>query len=86
MPCKGICIRHAIKTQVGYIRYNNGQKRCQVCSRFVIMPGLFCLCCGYRLRTKSHNKRCSEKYRAREEIKKKAIIAATNTYLLSNIV
>lgn len=85
MPCKGICIRHTVKTKPGNIRYDDGQKRCQVCSIYVRMPGYFCLCCGFRLRTKSHNKKCSERYRIRKEIRKRAIIAATNTYLLSSM-
>jgi hypothetical protein len=57
MPCKGICLRHrALKPKVAEGgRYLTGQKRCQVCSIFMRWPGLFCPCCGYRLRTRPRN-------------------------------
>ena len=45
MTCKGICIRHKASG-----RYANGQKRCQVCELFIKWNGVFCQCCGYRLR------------------------------------
>ena len=45
MPCKGICIRHK-----GSRGYAAGNKRCQRCEIFIKWDGLWCPCCGYRLR------------------------------------
>ena len=52
MTCKGICIRYkAKKPRVGS-RYSIGHKRCQVCEIFIKADGVYCPCCGYKLRTK----------------------------------
>ena len=50
MTCKGICIRHKAHKPVGSGRYAIGQKSCQMCEMFIKWDGLFCPCCGYRLR------------------------------------
>jgi hypothetical protein len=50
MVCKGICIRHKAQKPVGSGRYATGQKRCQICEIFIKWDGIFCPCCGYRLR------------------------------------
>jgi hypothetical protein len=42
-------------------RYTSDQRRCQICEIFINWDGLWCPCCGYRLRTKPRNK----KYKAR---------------------
>jgi predicted amidophosphoribosyltransferase len=55
MTCKGICLRHRSQKPVNSGRYASGQKRCQVCEIFIRWDGLFCPCCGYRLRTKPRN-------------------------------
>jgi hypothetical protein len=57
MTCKGICLRHKVKKPTGGNtgRYSSGQKRCQVCEIFILWPGFFCPCCGYRLRTRPRN-------------------------------
>ncbi len=56
MTCKGICLKHkAQKDGSGSRRYVNGQKRCQICEIFIRWEGLWCPCCGYRLRTKPRN-------------------------------
>jgi predicted amidophosphoribosyltransferase len=55
MTCKGICLRHRAQKPVNSGRYASGQKRCQVCEIFIRWDGLFCPCCGYRLRTKPRN-------------------------------
>ena len=70
MTCKGICIRHKAQKPVGSGRYASGQKRCQICEIFIKWDGLWCPCCGYRLRTKPRNLKYKAKLRAREEIKK----------------
>lgn len=41
-------------------RYILGQKRCQICSLFINWTGVFCPCCGNKLRInprKSENKK-----------------------------
>ena len=52
MACKGICIRHKALLRTGEHRYDNGRKRCQVCSIFMIWATDTCPCCGVRLRSK----------------------------------
>ncbi len=53
MTCNGICDNYkATKPRVGG-RYENGQKRCQICEIFVYHDGLFCPCCNMRLRRSS---------------------------------
>jgi hypothetical protein len=65
MTCKGICIRHKAQKPVGSGRYASGQKRCQICEIFIKWEGLWCPCCGYRLRTKPRNLKYKAKLRAR---------------------
>ncbi|MGC1132705.1 MAG: hypothetical protein WA941_07775, partial [Nitrososphaeraceae archaeon] len=40
-----------------------GQKRCQICEIFIDWEGLWCPCCGYRLRAKPRNLRYKSKMR-----------------------
>ena len=65
MTCKGICIRHKAQKPVGSGRYASGQKRCQICEIFIKWDGLWCPCCGYRLRTKPRNLKYKAKLRAK---------------------
>jgi hypothetical protein len=50
MVCKGICIRHKASGPISYGRYATGQKRCQICEIFIKWDGIYCPCCGCRLR------------------------------------
>jgi hypothetical protein len=53
--CIGISSRHKVirlSTGNGYLI---GQKGCQVCQVFIYWQGLFCSCCGCRLRNKTRN-------------------------------
>jgi hypothetical protein len=68
MTCKGICIRHKAMKPVGTGRYSTGQKRCQVCEIFLKWDGLWCPCCGYRLRTRPRNLKYKAKLRTRKKI------------------
>ena len=68
MTCKGICIRHKAQKPVGAGRYSTGQKRCQICELFLRWDGLWCPCCGYRLRTRPRNLKYKAKLRARKQI------------------
>jgi uncharacterized Zn finger protein (UPF0148 family) len=45
MTCKGICLYYK-----GSSRYATGNKHCQICDLFVNWNGVFCPCCGCRLR------------------------------------
>jgi hypothetical protein len=68
MTCKGICIRHKAQKPVGTGRYSTGQKRCQMCELFLRWEGLWCPCCGYRLRTRPRNLKYKAKLRAKKDI------------------
>lgn len=78
MGCKGICIRHkARRGPKGH--YEAGQKRCQTCTIFVEWEGLWCPCCGVRLRTKGRNNKvrsAARKKRIREQEKLEALLKA----------
>ena len=71
MVCKGICVRHkALKPKPLIGRYSTGQKRCQICETFLKWDGLWCPCCGYRLRTGPRNTKFKNELRTRKEIEK----------------
>ena len=76
MTCKGICIRHKAPRPVvsNSNRYSTAQKRCQVCEIFLKWDGLWCPCCGYRLRTKPCNLKYKAKLRSRKEIEKSRVL------------
>ena len=67
MTSKGICVRYKAQKPVGTGRYASGQRRCQICEIFIKWEGLWCPCCGYRLRTKPRNLKYKAKLRARVE-------------------
>ena len=60
--CNGICNRYKMVKPNGTGRYSAGQKRCNLCDIFMQWEGLFCPCCGYRLRSKPRNGKYKEKY------------------------
>ncbi len=53
MACNEICTQYKVKANLLMGRYEAGQKRCQRCDIFIIYDGVWCPCCGCRLRTKS---------------------------------
>lgn len=55
MTCKGICIYHKAKKESIRGYYVSGQKRCQACEIFIEWKGLWCPCCGSKLRTGPRN-------------------------------
>ena len=63
MTCKGICIRHKDS-----YRYDTGNKRCQICEIFIKQDGLWCPCCGYRLRTRPRHSKYRAKLREQKQI------------------
>jgi hypothetical protein len=65
MTCKGICIRHKDS-----YRYDTGNKRCQICEIFIKWDGLWCPCCGYRLRNGPRSFKFKAKLRIRKQKEK----------------
>lgn len=63
MTCNGICLKHKASGSFIGGRYRYGQKRCQVCDLFITWSGLWCPCCGYKLRSKPRNKKYKAKLR-----------------------
>ena len=57
MRCKGICRRYKANMPGLGGRYTTGQKRCQICDIYIYWQGLFCPCCGCRLRNKPRNRK-----------------------------
>jgi hypothetical protein len=67
MVCKGICIRHKADKPAGSDgRYASGQKRCQICEIFIKWEGVFCPCCGYRLRNGPRSFKLKSKLRIKQ--------------------
>jgi hypothetical protein len=64
LACKGICGR--FKTVSNH--YANGQKRCQICELFIKWDGLYCPCCGCRLRIGPRNPKLNAKLREERTI------------------
>ena len=56
MTCKGICIHHKATSS-----YVTGNKRCQICDLFIQWDGVFCPCCGSRLRMRPRNMKFNAK-------------------------
>lgn len=69
MGCKSICLKYKAKGSFIGGRYKFGQRRCQVCDLFIKYDGIWCPCCGYKLRSKPRNKKYKQKFRASEAIK-----------------
>lgn len=61
MSCRNNCIEHKAIRPSNQSRYGTGQKRCQICDIFIHWNGLFCPCCGMRLRMKPRNKKYKTK-------------------------
>lgn len=61
MVCKGYCVDYKARKPITESRYANGQKRCSTCSEWIIWEGLYCPCCGYKLRVKPRVARLKRK-------------------------
>ena len=61
MTCNGICKRYKAKGNITGGRYRIGQKRCQICELYLKWSGLWCPCCGYKLRSKPRNRKLKVK-------------------------
>ena len=73
MICKGVCICHKACKLLGSGRYAAGQKRCQICEIFIKWDGLWCPCCGCRLRMGPRLFKHKAKLRIKEKQKEKQI-------------
>jgi hypothetical protein len=78
MSCKGICIRHKAHKPLGSGRYATGQKRCQTCDLFIKWDGLWCPCCGCRLRIGPRQYKHKAKLRIKQKEKEMQIQKAQN--------
>lgn len=59
MTCKGICTTIYKPTGNWWTRsrYSKNTRRCSVCGVFIQWAGLWCPCCGYRVRVKKRGKK-----------------------------
>jgi hypothetical protein len=78
MTCKGICVLYKASG-----RYATGHKRCQQCDLFIEWDGLWCPCCGYKLRTRPRKFKLKSKLREQEAIEEAKKIKIV--YHLQNI-
>ena len=51
--CDGPCKNYRAK----YTGYLQGHKRCTTCETFIVWEGVFCPCCGHKLKTKRKGKK-----------------------------
>ena len=63
MPCKGICVRHKASG-----RYANGNKRCHQCNLYIKWDGVWCPCCGYKLRVGPRHSKFKAKLREQKVV------------------
>jgi len=56
MSCKDTCFQYKAQKPPNASRYGSGQKRCQICEIYLKWDGLFCPCCGCKLRVKPRNR------------------------------
>lgn len=50
--CKDKCPAHKANSSSRYGMYKQGFKHCNTCQLFIEWAGLYCPCCGTRLRSK----------------------------------
>jgi hypothetical protein len=68
-------------------RYATGNKRCQICEIFIKWDGLWCPCCGYRLRNGPRLFKHKAKLRSIEKQKEKEkLMQKAQTKNNSNII
>ena len=67
--CRDICRRYKAPKPKGGRRYADGQKRCQICEVFFKTDDIWCICCGYRLRSKPRNSRYKNMLLKQKELK-----------------
>lgn len=68
LTCKGSCkIQHEVKNVVRGEK--NGFKRCSICSLYIKWEGVYCPCCGVKLKMSPINNKARKAYRERQSIK-----------------
>jgi len=61
--CNGKCKGFVVKMpNNGGGRYANGQKRCNVCDKYIIWEGICCPCCGEKLRSRTRQGNLRDKF------------------------
>jgi len=67
LVCKGICIRYRVNRDRLYGHYAVGHKRCMLCEIFMKWNGLWCPCCGYRLRSLPRNSKYKDSHKEKKD-------------------
>ena len=75
--CQDKCWAYKAKFVKGARRYFEGQKNCTVCEIFIRWDGLWCPCCGKKLRLKPKNPKYKEILKKLREEKELNPIAST---------
>ena len=63
MVCRNLCERLYSKIIVGTSKYEGGKKYCRRCEIYFLHDGLFCPCCGMKLRLSPTGKKDRERLR-----------------------
>jgi len=71
LNCNLICIKYKARKPFVGGRYADGQKRCQGCEIYIKFPGVYCPCCGHRLRTKPRDR--GFKAKLREQVRRQTL-------------
>jgi len=67
MSCNGICHRYKANGLPKEGRYKNGQKRCLICDIYIIWEGLWCPCCGNRIRSNPRGSAAKKRLRGKND-------------------
>ena len=68
LTCKGSCkIQHEVKNVVRGEK--NGFKRCTICSLYIKWEGVYCPCCGVKLKMSPTNNKARKAYRERQSVR-----------------
>ena len=68
LSCKGTCFHDFTTKKV--CRGEKGDfKRCTICELYIEWKGLYCPCCGVRLKHSPSNNKARKAYRERQSIK-----------------
>jgi len=63
MACKDKCLPYKASKPYGKGRYESGQSRCSMCDIFITYVGVWCPCCGTRLRKLPRSLKYKERLR-----------------------
>ncbi len=65
MACKDKCESYRANKPFGKGRYEDGQSRCSMCDIFMRYAGIWCPCCGTRLRKTPRSLKYKEQLKER---------------------